>query len=90
MNIHEYKQSLLLLIEEYSKGALSKVDFISKAKKLGKELDTKGYSSIDDFDDKDFGWAKYWIEETDFYGIDEVLENKFDFMAFYKNVSVTS
>lgn len=85
MNESDYEKKLLPLIESFLKKDMTPLEFKNFAQIIGKDLDKPQYKSIDMFTDKELGWAKYWIEEMDFYGVDEVINNKFDFRKFYRD-----
>lgn len=87
MDIKEYESKLMSLLKQLVDKDIDRVVFIESARKLGKELDKSKYKSIGDFTNKDLGWAKYWVEETDYYGIDKVFESMFDFVDFYSRNS---
>lgn len=79
----EYEAELLELIKKLKDNKISKETFKKEAQDLGKRLDKVTlYYGLKEFVDKELGWAKYWIEEMDYYGIDGVLENCFDYFKF--------
>ena len=83
----EYEKNILKLILELKEKHISSTDFYSRARKLGRKFDTfgyRGYMPLSDFKDQELGWAKYFIEEMDYYGIDAVLKNHFDYFKFYE------
>lgn len=85
MDTKQYEVKLLLLIKQLKDEAISKDEFAESARILGREVDKSGpngYMRIVDFEDEELGWAKYWVEEVDYYGIDEVLKNCFNFIKF--------
>lgn len=84
MNKQDYQKKLLMLIEELKADKIKPQGFIKEAQLLGKELDKNGYTKISDFEDQDFGWAKYWIEETDYFGVEVVMKSYFDFYKLLK------
>lgn len=82
MNEEQYHQKLNLLIKDH---LIQKRDinaFRIKALALGKEFDKENYHTINEFKNKQLGWAKYWIEEMKFYGTENVIRNHFDFIEF--------
>jgi hypothetical protein len=88
MNEKQYEEKLLGLIRQLKDNIISRDEFAKSARVLGKELDksgSNGYMRIVDFEDEELGWAKYWIEEVDYYGIEHVMDNSFNFINFLDN-----
>jgi hypothetical protein len=88
MNEKQYEEKLLGLIRQLKDNIISRDEFAKSARVLGKELDKSGpngYMRIVDFEDEELGWAKYWIEEVDYYGIEHVMDNSFNFINFLDN-----
>jgi hypothetical protein len=86
MTENEYKTNLLALIAEFRASKMSSIDFAKKGQALGEEVDKsgpRGYMSLSDFEEEELGWAKYWFEEMNYYGIDEVLKNYFHYFEYY-------
>jgi hypothetical protein len=85
MDTKQYEEKLFELIKQLKEETITRDEFAKSARVLGKEVDKSGpngYMRIVDFEDEELGLAKYWIEEVDYYGIDHVMDNSFDFIKF--------
>lgn len=85
MDAKQYEEKLLDLIMKLKNSELTRGEFAKLARELGREVDKSGhngYMKISDFGDEELGWAKYWVEEVDYYGIDHIMDKKFNFIKF--------
>lgn len=78
----EYKEKLINIIKDFEIKKISSDEFVERAQKLGEEYDKTIYHAISDFEDKELAWAKYWIEEIDYYGLETVQEKHFNFFEY--------
>lgn len=76
LNETQFETKLLDLIAKLKTKAISNEEFC----KLARDFVYKTEKVFHEFEDEELGWAKYWIEETNYYGCEEVMKNKFDFL----------
>lgn len=91
MTEKEYKNNLLDLIAEFRANKMSPIDFAKKGQALGEEVDKsgpRGYMAISDFEEEELAWAKYWFEEMNYYGVDEVLKNCFHYFEYFDSQNI--
>lgn len=84
-NIDEktFEKQLLSIIEKWKNKEISDDEFIEQSQKLIALIP----GNLETFKDEELGWAKYWIEEIDYYGLETVQKNHFNFFKFLDNRS---
>lgn len=84
MNEQEFKKELLVVIKSYNEAKLNKSQFVLRMEDLAKKCKPK---RVDEFQDQQLGEAMMWIDEIAYYGIDDVMANKFNFINYFLNNS---
>ena len=79
MTEKQFEKELLKLIKKYEEQSVSIEVFVEEARKLADKVEHK---QIADIEDEELGWAMYWIEEIDYYGLEDVMQNRFNFFDF--------
>lgn len=79
MNEKQFEEALLNVIREFRDKKIDQEVFVQKLKALSGQSEPQ---QIADFQDEELGWAKTCISEIDYYGIDEVMNNMFNFIDF--------
>lgn len=87
MEEQEFKKELIRLIKKYRDQEISSARFVNDSQELAHKASLSGLGQLNDFKDKNLGWAKYWIEEISYYGFEDVTQHHFDFIKFLDNIS---
>lgn len=74
----EFEKRLLVLIKKWAENKVSDDEFTKQAQELIKHVPLR----LGSFKDEELDWAKYWIDEINYYGLRTVQERHFDFVKF--------